>query len=287
MYNLFNKFPIIAYNGQAAINLISKVAFNNAARKAAAVYYPYTIIEGERPDVIAANYYEDARYSWLIYMVNDIVDPHHDWPMTEEQFRSFIIKKYGSIDKASESIAFWRVNWYEDETMLTPAGYAALPSYAKKYFAPYGNSTQILGYKRSVLDLATETNKILEVKVDSTTGFEVGEQLIQKTSGTITCTSFVSMVKDSTTLVVNDVLGLFETTDGVTYSDLVGQTSGTSAAVTNAQLLVQPIPANETQYWSYVTNLDYETELNEQKRHIRLLDKAYVDQVERELDAVL
>lgn len=286
MYNLFTKFPIIAYNGQAAINLISKVAFNDAARKAAAVYYPYTIIEGERPDTIAAGYYEDSRYSWLVYMVNDIVDPHHDWPLTEEQLRASIIKKYGSIDIASESIAFWRVNWYEDETMLTPAGYAALPSYAKKYFAPYGSSTHTLGYKRSHLDLAAETNKVIEVTVASTTGYVVGEQLVQKTSGTVSCTSFVTMVKDSTTLIVNNVLGIFEATDS-TYSSLVGQTSQTSSAVTNARLIVQPIPANEIQYWTYVTNLDYETELNEQKRHIRLLDKAYIDQVERELDAIL
>lgn len=287
MYNLFTKFPIISYNGQLAVNLIPKIKFTEAAKKTGAVYYPYTIEEGERPDIIAANYYDDARYSWLIYMVNDIMDPYYDWPLDDAQFNEFIVKKYDSVETAKETIVFWRVNWYEDETRLTAAAYEALPSYSKKYFRPVEGATgSIVGYDRSKIDYAVETNKIQHLTVASTTGFVVGEQVNQKTSGTITGTAFVKQILDSTTLIVHNVLGAFVATSG-SVGNVIGRSSSATSALSTITTISTPISANELSYWTYVTQYDYENELNEQKRHIKLLDKMYVDQVEKELDDLL
>lgn len=287
MYNLFNKFPVISYNGQLAVNLIPKIKFTEAAKAAAASYYPYTISEGERPDIIAANYYDDARYSWLIYMVNDIVDPYYDWPLTEEEFSKYIVKKYGTAVAATESIAFWRVNWFEDESMLTPAAYQALPSALRKYYGPITSATgSVVAYDRSKIDYATETNKIQELTVSSTTGFVEGEQVNQKTSGNITGTAFVKGVLSSTVLLIQHVLGSFDTTAG-SIGNVIGATSAATTSLTSVNTIASAIPDNESVYWSYVTNYDHEVELNEQKRHITLLDRAYVDQVEKELDQLL
>lgn len=281
MYNLFTKFPAIYYNNQLAVNLLLKVKFNEAAKRAAAVYYPYTVTEGERPDIIAANYYDDPRYSWLIYMVNDIVDPLHDWPLTEEELNQTIVKKYGSIQKAIDGIAFWRVNWYEDETILTSSGYNALPSYAKKYFTPASTFTGSTSYVRSRIDYAVETNSIQQLSLNSTNGFEIGELVTQKVAGTHVATATIKNIIDNK-LVVQHVLGAF-----VVGNPVVGSDSSVSSNLTTVLTLSTPIPANEANYWSYVSFYDQEQELNEQKRHIKLLDKAYVDQVERELDSLL
>jgi len=287
MYNLFNKFPIISYNGQLAVNLISKIKFTEAAKAAAASYYPYTISEGERPDIIAANYYDDARYSWLIYMVNDIMDPYYDWPLTEEEFSKFIAKKYGSEVAATESIAFWRVNWFEDESILTPAAYQALPAAYRKYYGPVVSATgSVAAYERAKIDYATETNKIQELSVTSTTGFVIGEQVNQKTSGNITGTAFIKGVLSSTVILVQHVLGSFATTAG-TIGNVIGGTSSSTTAVSSVNTIASAIPDGESVFWTYVTNYDHEQELNEQKRHINLLDRSYVDQVEKELDQLL
>ena len=281
MYNLFTKFPAIYYNNQLAVNLLSKVKFNEAAKRVAAVYYPYTVSEGERPDIIAANYYDDPRYSWLIYMVNDIVDPLHDWPLTEDELNQNIIKKYGSIQKAIDGIAFWRVNWYEDETIITSSGYNALPSYAKKYFAPTSTYTGSTSYVRSRIDYAVETNKIDHLAVASSSGFAIGELVTQTVSGTHVATATIKNIIDNT-IIVQHVLGAF-----VTGSPIVGSNSAASSNLITLTTAATPIPSNEVAYWSYVSFYDQEHELNEQKRHIKLLDKAYVDQVERELDNLL
>lgn len=286
MFNLFTKFPIIYYSENAAVNILAKIKFNDAVKKASAIYYPYTIVEGERADMIAANYYDDPRYSWLIYLTNDIVDPVHEWPLTEEQFNQHIIKKYGTIDRAVENISYWRVNWYDDDTMLTPAGFAALPSYAKKYFDPTLNATgNIVAYERSKLDYAVETNKIQQMNVSSASGFDIGERIVQKTSGSVTATAYIKHINDNT-LTIQHVIGTFANTSG-SVGSIVGEESGKSASVARIVTLSTPIPANESVYWTYVNSYDYENEINEQKRHIKLIDKSFIDQIEKELDELL
>jgi hypothetical protein len=286
MFNLFTKFPVIYYDGNVAVNLLAKVKFSNAAKKAGAIFYPYTILEGERADVIAANYYDDPRYSWVIYMANDIVDPLYDWPLMEEELNNVIIKKYGSLVAAKEGILYWRTNWHEDDTMLTPAGYAALPSYAKKYFAPrIGASGSIAAYERSQDILAVDTNKIQEVTVSSTANFIEGEPVTQKTSGNITASAIVKH-KAENILTIQHVVGAIANTAG-SVGSLIGMNSGASATVSDVNTIVTSIPANEAVYWTYVSFYDYENELNESKRHIKLIDKGYIDQIEKELEELL
>ena len=287
MYNLFTKFPVIYYNDNPIVNILAKVKFNELAKKTKAIYYPYTIAEGERPDVIATNYYDDPRYSWLIYMANDIVDPLYDWPMTNEELDKFIIKKYQSLEKAKEKILFWRVNYVEDETILTPAGYEALPSYAKKYFTPrFGATESIVAYERSLLELMVDTNKIQQLAVVSTTGFVVEENIVQRTSGSITATAAIKRISNTTSIDVYNVVGAFANTGG-SVGNIIKQAGSTNTSLSSTTTLATPIPANEAVYWTYVSAYDYENEVNEQKRHIKLIDSSYVDQIEKELDELL
>jgi hypothetical protein len=68
------------------------------------VFYPYTIRDGERADAIAFDYYDNTDYTWLIYIVNNIIDPYYDWPLTETNFDKFISKKYESSVGANDGI---------------------------------------------------------------------------------------------------------------------------------------------------------------------------------------
>jgi len=287
MFNLFTKFPIVYYNDNPVVNILAKVKFNELAKKTKAIYYPYTITEGERPDLIAANYYDDSRYSWLIYMANDMIDPLYDWPLTSEELDKFIIKKYQSLEKAKEKIIFWRVNWYEDETILTPAGYSALPSYAKKYFTPrFGTTENIVAYERSPLELMLDTNKIQQLTVASSQGLVAEENIIQKTSGTTTASAAIKRISNTTSIDVYNVIGTFANTSG-SVGNIISQTGTTNTSVSSVTTLATPISTNEAVYWTYVSAYDYENEINEQKRHIKLIDKSYVDQIEKELDELL
>lgn len=286
MFNFFKKFPVLFYNNNVAVNVLARIKFTEAAKRANAIYYPYTIQEGERADVIAANYYDDPRYSWVIYLANNIIDPVYEWPFTDDELNKFIIKKYGTVTKAVENILFWRVNWYEDETILTPSGYNALPSANKKYFAPReGANGNVVAYERAKTDLAVETNKIQELTLSSTTGYVKGENISQKTSGVVTATATIKNIVGNL-LIVQHVIGTFAATAG-SVGSVIGSNSNTSSPLSSVSTLSTPIAASELVYWTPVNAYDYENDLNEQKRHIKLIDKVYIDQIEKELEDLL
>lgn len=286
MYNFFTNFPLVTYNGTLSVNLLAKIKFKEIALKNSAVFYPYTIAEGERPDVIAANYYDDPRYSWVVYLCNDIVDPLYDWPLIEKDFKEYIIKKYGSIDAAYREIAYWEDNWYEDETVLTVAAYEALPANRKKYFKPiFGINNNVVSYERNQLDLSLESNKTIEITVNDTTGFIVGEYISQNNSGQLSGSGFIKAISDNK-IVAQNILGTFANTAG-SVSNVTGIDSRASSSVSNVITTHVSIPADEQAYWTYVTKYDYENQLNESKKFIRLIDKSFIDQIEKEIGELL
>ena len=70
-------------------------------------YYPYYVREGERPDIVSFNTYGTVAYSYLILLVNDIVDPLFDWPLPSRQFENYIIEQYGSVSAAQSTNKYY------------------------------------------------------------------------------------------------------------------------------------------------------------------------------------
>ena len=60
-----------------------------------------------------------------------------------------------------------------------------------------------------------------------------------------------------------------------------------SATVTSATTINQPLSDLEAVYFSPVTALDYEEELNAQRKEIYIIDKIYLDQIEMEMKNLL
>jgi len=106
----FQNFPKITYQNKAARNLILKAAFVRNIMSKYGIFYPYTIKNDERADMIAHQYYGSSEYTWLVYLSNDIINPYFDWVLTQSEFEKYIIKKYGSIEDAMELILHYRKN---------------------------------------------------------------------------------------------------------------------------------------------------------------------------------
>lgn len=281
MYEFIGRFPVIKYSNQNVNNILVKIALDRIIKKFNTVFYPYVVKEGERPDIIAADYYGDSRYDWLIYLANNIIDPYYQWPLTSDEFSSFILKKYGSVDQASQEIAFWRNNWYGDDSILSSVLYEALPSYSKKYWTPSSTySSTSVSYVRKKIDLSLETNKIINLTTTSNNITTTGTNIYQYTSGVLTGRGFI-MENSDNTLVVKDVIGSF-VANTVYLSD-----NTLSDTVSEVTTIATSIDSNEAVYWEYVTKLDYEEELNEGRKHIQIIDKRYLSNIESELDALL
>ncbi len=104
----FTKFPLVNYNDVLVRNITARVKVFKRAKNIDTIFYKYRIKDGERPDTIAYNYYGDPEYFWVVFIVNDIVDPYYEWPMSQQTFDRFIKAKYGNIATAQSTILKYR-----------------------------------------------------------------------------------------------------------------------------------------------------------------------------------
>jgi len=63
-----------------------------------AIYYKYSIKEGERPEHIAYDAYGKAAYHWIILLTNRIVDPNFDWYLTQWEVERLAETKYDDVN---------------------------------------------------------------------------------------------------------------------------------------------------------------------------------------------
>jgi hypothetical protein len=279
----FKKLPLINYQGSIAINLLQRVDFNKNVKSFSTAFYPYTIDKENKIDHIAFNYYDDSNFDWLIYHANDIIDPYYDVPLTESEFNSYIIKKYGSIRNAQRTVIEYQNNFEKDDTILSVAAYSALPSNLKKYWDPVLTYLSVAGFERSKVKLKAKTNKIISFNFTSEieTSFEVNSIVVRSSNDNNRATVVFA---NTSSMTIKDIHGTFDSNANYTISS-----DSLSATVdyTTVQTIANPIPAAEQIYYSPVYVYDYEVDLNEQKRNIKLVDNSYKNSLNKKLSELM
>ena len=100
----FGNFPTILYdsvgNGDLKIvtNLLKRVALRAKVKTNTLLFDTYDVLEGETPEMIADKLFGESDLHWVILYVNNITDRYHQWPMSGEQFLSFLNDKYSNPD---------------------------------------------------------------------------------------------------------------------------------------------------------------------------------------------
>lgn len=279
--NFFKHFPVISYSNNVCVNLLAKVGFRKSLDKSYYTFHPYTIEEGDRPDTIAYLYYGDPGYDWIVYFSNDIVDPYYDWYMDSDTFSRFIESKYGSVYNAQTKIKFYRTNYYDDFSIITPQYFSALSNIQKSYWSPVtGIDNRIVSYERKKEEVVRSTNKTftLDTSLVGNTQFTTNENVFQESGGVKTAVGNLKSIGSNTsTLIVDNIIGSFSNTLNVK-----GEQSSANASVSLVTLTSTTISSEETNYYVPVSYWDYETEKNEQKKNILLLDVGYVEAVTEE-----
>jgi len=112
MSEFFQHYPQISYDitgakpakYKTAINAMVRAKLKNIVADDVVRYFGYSIPEAERPDITSYKIYGDVKFTWLIFLINDIHDPIYDWPLGTREFVTFIKSKYGSITVAKNNI---------------------------------------------------------------------------------------------------------------------------------------------------------------------------------------
>ncbi|QIG70600.1 baseplate wedge subunit protein [Rhizobium phage RHph_I1_18] len=97
MSDLFDKLPRITYNGYLATDLTVRAEIYKKILRQVPVFYNYSIKDGERPDTVAYDYYGSEDYTWLVLLSANVYNIYTDWPLTYQDFRKYLLKKYGNI----------------------------------------------------------------------------------------------------------------------------------------------------------------------------------------------
>lgn len=107
MSDFFNYLPKIDYDINKmpdkkiqATDIFKRFRVIEAVQKRTVIYYNYYCKDGDRPDIIADKYYDDPNLDWIILIFNKTYDPYFNWFMTEDEFKRYIDKTYGSISNA-------------------------------------------------------------------------------------------------------------------------------------------------------------------------------------------
>jgi hypothetical protein len=98
----FEKFPTITYSldgNQTSFvitDIFRRVVANAENLLTATAYDEHDIQDGDTPEILAHRLYGNVNLHWVILILNGIIDPRWDWPLTSQQLRNYITDKYGA-----------------------------------------------------------------------------------------------------------------------------------------------------------------------------------------------
>ena len=102
----FEYFPTIGYDVRGEKNNTRVQGITNVLvriRKKlnvinSALFEQHFISDGDRPDILAHQFYGDSTLHWVILYANYMTNPYYDWPLPYFDLQKFVAKKYDDIN---------------------------------------------------------------------------------------------------------------------------------------------------------------------------------------------
>ena len=79
-------------------DLMTRVKVREKILDEASLYDKYEVPSGERPEHTAFKHFGSSQYHWVVLLTNNITDALYDWPLSEQDFETFIRDKYSNPD---------------------------------------------------------------------------------------------------------------------------------------------------------------------------------------------
>jgi len=85
-------------NKKLVTDLMTRVKVREKILDESALYDTYDVPSGEKPEDTAYKHFGSSQYHWVILLTNNITDRYYDWPLSEQDFETYIIDKYTNPD---------------------------------------------------------------------------------------------------------------------------------------------------------------------------------------------
>lgn len=96
----FEKWPQTNFNYGAkqysVMNFVHRWKFLTEVKNNISAYSTWTVKDSDTIYNVSERLYGSTHHFWLIMMMNDMIDPVFEWPMTETRLKMFVDSKYGA-----------------------------------------------------------------------------------------------------------------------------------------------------------------------------------------------
>lgn len=107
----FKYFPqTFDIDARLITNITKKVLINKNLLDESVLYQTYKLKEDERLETLAFRLYNDESLQWVLALVNNMLDPRTEMPLSQFEMSELLKEKYGSVENAVST-----PHHYEDE----------------------------------------------------------------------------------------------------------------------------------------------------------------------------
>ena len=85
-------------NKKLVTDLMTRVKVREKILDESALYDTYDVPSGEKPEDTAYKHFGSSQYHWVILLTNNITDRYYDWPLSEQDFETYMNDKYTNPD---------------------------------------------------------------------------------------------------------------------------------------------------------------------------------------------
>jgi hypothetical protein len=275
----FNVIPKLIYNNPITgdplvmTNIMKRASVVGSILNNPLIFYEYDIQDGDTPDIVASKYYGDPYRYWIVMFANQYLDPEFNWPFNYSEFGNYINNQYTATGNLISSTT------YTATVNLTDLEYISGNIIGSIINVNYSISGYALSDTATVLSYSSNT---------------------QSNTTTLTVDSDFSQLPES-----NVSYNLFTYDTIYQYQKITKQyNQSTQITTTQTDAITQntynslPAYSSNTYYLSdgqvdititknALTYYDWETQKNEEKRNINLINKSYVDEFERQFKKII
>ena len=126
-------------------NIFKRSKLRSDVDQAITAFNYFYIPEGDRPDIVAENIYNDAELDWVILTANNITNIRDQWPLTHNDLHTYMLEKYGSEENITK-VRHHETRKIVDEynRVVMPAGLEVDSDFSFEYLSYSGQVIKVL-----------------------------------------------------------------------------------------------------------------------------------------------
>ena len=262
----------------------------------------YSIIGDERPDNVAYKAYDDSTLDWVILLANNILNIQSEWPLPQTSFDQLMLDKYGSYNDLYNGVHHYEVS--QDVKNVAGAVLLKKGTRLPNNWQTNGNFVRLTNSKISLFSgngVAPSTTVIV-TPPSFVTGIQVGTEIIIDN---------ISETEYNGRHIVSKIYTPFPGSGNVVAFEY--ELPSTPAVANpmliptgNEQLLFDSDVEGNAYYYEYydeglgyyelipssslvreVTNYEYESEIENEKRNIYILKPEYLNIIFNDIEDIM